>query len=345
MFHKGNATGFRVSRGFTLVELLVVIAIIGVLVALLLPAVQAAREAARRIQYSNNMKQIGLALHNFHDTYNVLPGHIHFQNRIGLNGNYWTWKTGLLPFMEQQNIFDLLLVASTELASDDRLSIGSAHMAGGDPGRRAVMQTPNLTFRCPSDIGEPLSQTGDWTALRQGLDGNYIPQARSNYVGSNHSHLHRRNESANGVFVNSRIPSVGVPWTTNAGWSAQSKGLRDIIDGTSNTIAVGERASRLRGVLMRASVVYASNGSQERDLEMNPPRPVGSPQVTAAGAWTINSDARGFSSRHPGGANFVMADGAVKFISETIDHITDDPINSTFQRLIARNDEQVVGEF
>ena len=101
----------RDRRGFTLVELLVVIAIIGILIALLLPAVQAAREAARRAQCSNNLKQIGLALHNYHATYNVFTfGGVRARETTGGSGNepsWWSGMIGLLPYMEQQPLYDV----------------------------------------------------------------------------------------------------------------------------------------------------------------------------------------------------------------------------------------------
>ncbi len=323
MFHKGNATGFRVSRGFTLVELLVVIAIIGVLVALLLPAVQAAREAARRAQCSNNLKQIGLAIHNYHDTYNVLPGAIHYNAPCGGPCSNWAWGAAILPFIEQGSLYDLLRV--TDLR---------AHESAADATRLTAMQQALPAFRCPSDTGPVLSPTAGstpsgWNAMRQGQGGTFRPTAMSNYVGSNHTHTNRRDHLADGVFV-----SIGDP-----GYRPRGIGLRDITDGTSNTIAVGERAFMLRGVLLKASVVFAVNDNDANATTY------GMSTVVGDGARTINSEIRGFSSLHPGGAQFLMADGSVRFISETIEHVTDAPINSTFQRLIGRNDGQVVGAF
>jgi prepilin-type N-terminal cleavage/methylation domain-containing protein len=142
MSHRSHFTGLatpgRIRRGFTLVELLVVIAIIGILVALLLPAIQAAREAARRTQCTNHLKQIGVAIHNYHDTYNIMPPS-YVNNGAEI---MWGWGTLILPFMEQQALFDAI----------DPIRWGGG---GGNPVHRAD-QNENLRvripgYRCPSD--------------------------------------------------------------------------------------------------------------------------------------------------------------------------------------------------
>jgi prepilin-type N-terminal cleavage/methylation domain-containing protein len=142
-------------RAFTLVELLVVIAIIGILIALLLPAVQAAREAARRSQCKNNLKQIGLGLHNMHDVYKRLPAGWEADAPTGEPG--WGWAAMLLPFVEQRTLYDQI---------DIRLPIAdSTH----DP----IRQTPLAAYRCPSDTG---GETFELTPLG-------LTVAQSNYVG------------------------------------------------------------------------------------------------------------------------------------------------------------------
>src|SRR5688500_8224867 len=123
--------------GFTLVELLVVIAIIGILVALLLPAVQAAREAGRRSQCQNNIRQYGLAIHNYHDVYRALP--------IGLTNRYWTFQSMVLPYLEQKNVYELIDYSY----AGDCFSYGASRPAALDPGNRVVP-----VDQCPSD---PLS--------------------------------------------------------------------------------------------------------------------------------------------------------------------------------------------
>jgi prepilin-type N-terminal cleavage/methylation domain-containing protein len=139
--------------GFTLVELLVVIAIIGILVALLLPAVQAAREAARRSECTNNLKQIGVALHNYHDTHKMFPpGWIPQTGMPGGGSGYaWGWGTAILPFMEQASLPDQIQYGKITI-----------YAAAGDPAILPLMQTPIAPYRCPSDVGPP---TNNWLSM------------------------------------------------------------------------------------------------------------------------------------------------------------------------------------
>jgi len=142
--------------GFTLVELLVVIAIIGVLVALLLPAVQSAREAARRMSCGNNFKQIGIALHNYHDAYQKLPPGWIMQATSPENSAGWGWPTFILPYVEQQNLYDRLQV--NQLALMDVM---------GNAALRPLAQTKLKSYRCPSDVVKDLlparpSATCEW---------------------------------------------------------------------------------------------------------------------------------------------------------------------------------------
>jgi len=155
----------KLQRGFTLVELLVVIAIIGVMVGLLLPAVQAAREAARRMSCSNNLKQIGLALHNYHDTYRGLPpGYINnppaLAGPVAGNNSQWAWGAFLLPFMEQSPLFEQLQVG--------QINLSAALTAGGPFDKTAIVNKPVDAFICPSDPGPFVHTTAD--QLRNSAD-------------------------------------------------------------------------------------------------------------------------------------------------------------------------------
>ncbi len=154
-------------RGFTLIELLVVIAIIATLVAILLPAVQQAREAARRSTCKNNLKQIGIAIHNYHDTYNQLPpGGVYVRavatgysgasnDENGTADGSWSWTAFILPFIEQAPLYDLLQPGPIKYS--DAMTHGS--MANGGSGQRRLleaMRKPVSVLVCPSDPGDPI---------------------------------------------------------------------------------------------------------------------------------------------------------------------------------------------
>lgn len=209
----------RNRAGFTLVELLVVIAIIGILVALLLPAVQAAREAARRMQCSNNLKQIGIALHNYHDTYKSLPAgwltKRSAPNTCLPNENNWHWGALILPFVEQLPLHDKLQVGNITLTQ-----------AGNNATILAAMQSPVPGYRCPSDIAPDVN-----TANRKKWDtyntAGGKTQATSNYVGNNSSWA---------LEFDGQLPRTAGVFVQD-----QKIAFRDVIDGTSNVVAVGER--------------------------------------------------------------------------------------------------------
>lgn len=196
------------SRGFTLIELLVVIAIIAILIALLLPAVQQAREAARRTQCNNSLKQIGLALHNYHDSHKTFPPGWVDQNQAYVSN--WGWQAYLLPMLEKENLYKQLQVGASSLA------ITLDHAPSFQ-----LMQTPLPFLRCASDSGPDIN-TGT-PLVSESLQGRAV--TTSNYVGVNGGATWSEGEQLSGSFGrNSRIR------------------LRDYADGTSNTVVVGERA-------------------------------------------------------------------------------------------------------
>ena len=300
--------------GFTLVELLVVIAIIGILIALLLPAVQAAREAARRSQCSNNLKQIGLGLHNYHDTFKVFPPGF-------IDGHGWMVTTYLLPFVEQESLYD-------QLNTRDFMDLSIAT-------KLDLTRTVLNGYLCPSSDEPDPTQSPDQSVNIQGT--NYKIGV-SNYMGiMGTQDLRCWTTTVDGIFYhNSRT------------------GMRDITDGTSNTFAFSERTAHgpdWRGgvwagttVQVGSNAAYScgTNGFESLRIALT---------LTRNGWGLINGSGYqyGPSSMHPGGAQFLLADGSVKFVSETIDAAnntsTATTTMSTYQRLGARNDDLVVGEY
>ncbi|QDU63740.1 hypothetical protein Pan216_46210 [Planctomycetes bacterium Pan216] len=329
----------RNKRGaFTLIELLVVIAIIGVLVALLLPAIQQAREAARRMQCQSNLRQFGEAMHNYLDGHSVFPYGVGAVDGGAADSTYWSWGAHLLPHLDKSALYDRLNVGGR--------SLGQAVSATGAAEVLPEMQQRVAAFRCPSDNGDVVNS-------QYQVGGESL--ALSNYVGST-SHAYTANDWT-GV--------LGPVFSLGGGGTATARplGLDDLLDGTTKTFLIGERTWRIQGNNLYAGNVFGFTGST---LSSPSSRGSGLCAVLGTTGWPINdlTDANdynsarmGFSSQHPGGANFLMGDGAVKFIGETIDHVqtrapaatTDsnslETVDSTFERLAHVRDNQVIDGF
>lgn len=303
--------------GFTLVELLVVIAIIGILVALLLPAVQAAREAARRSECTNNMKQIGLALHNHHDTHGHFPSGMLTQDPYlpgastptrQWNNHGVLWLTFLLPYMEQQPLYDKV---SSHLNKFDRQQ----------PFRWWTHPDGNLashiipSFMCPSDTaGEHFP---GFLAWRHGKS-NYVAVAASGYSGQDRGDADRDMPTRSVPIPGYNLPGYNSKYN-GCFWHNSETTIASITDGTSNTFVVAERdglgvpqgrhASHWMGP---SNATWLNQGMTGIDAD-----PTYRLNVTPTGIDLNQWDTPG--SLHPGGANFTMGDGSVHFISDTID--------------------------
>ncbi|WZO96586.1 DUF1559 domain-containing protein [Isosphaeraceae bacterium EP7] len=315
-------------RGFTLIELLVVISIIAVLIALLLPAVQSAREAARRAQCINNLKQLGLAMHNYHDVVgSFAPGSI---ADTGWNGTWWNWMAFVLPQIEQTNVYNSINF------SRNNISVASNDLALQDP-NVTVWRSSISAFLCPSDqVGTGKMDNMRWTtivALGQPFSGGVTC-----YVG-NWGDMKIGNTTFD-FYSGESLPGLGPNWGCGGKFrgifgdcsNGQTTGLRDCTDGSSNTLLVGECSPNMNGSLLwvngdgtYASTVIPLNWkSTLKDGERDP-----SDGTTcdisqlnnfsqALRCWRNQTVNYGFKSWHPGGANFAMADGSVKFIKQTI---------------------------
>ncbi|MEW4528858.1 DUF1559 domain-containing protein [Maioricimonas sp. JC845] len=328
--------------GFTLIELLVVIAIIAILIALLLPAVQQAREAARRTQCKNNLKQIGLALHNYHDVHRTFPPGQIFRGPTGGTARAdrapgWSYSAFILPYIDQAPLYNSF---TFELPMHDPSNVGQ-------------LKTVLPAFLCPSDATKDSheqnpSSTTTFPLPAPGIASNSYVVNGGSFNGSLNGH-NSPPERANGVL--NRDSKVRI---------------RDITDGTSNTIMVGETITwrvqnngntfgwdpQLYG-RWHGPTCCADSGLhaiRQGNQKLNPPQ---------LASNVVKRE--GFSSLHEGGAQFTMADGSVRFISENIDHTgrlwnsstSADPFDranngagyGTYQRLFSRADGLVVGEF
>ncbi|ADB15006.1 protein of unknown function DUF1559 [Pirellula staleyi DSM 6068] len=295
-------------HAFTLVELLVVIAIIGVLVALLLPAVQAAREAARRMQCSNNLRQVGLASHNFHDTLGFLPPAFIGDNSDTPNG-WATWGALVLPYMEGGNQFAKWDV--TRRASLQPLEAYQPQI------KAYVCPSRQLPVLSVNDFATPGGSLSDY-ACAFGTAADYT--------------------SSNGAMI-PNMPFVVLDSASGeyrvSKWSGQLT-LADLTDGTSNTFLYGEkhiRPNSLRGKNEDRSIFSGVRNTHRRMCGIaanGDQRPLLPPQVQAAAL--ANSS---FGGPHPGVCQFVFADGSTKpvRITASLDTLT---------RLVRRNDGEVI---
>jgi len=300
-------------RGFTLVELLVVITIIGILIALLLPAVQAAREAARQSQCRNNMKQLGLAIHNYVSTFNVFPpAGIAYGTSAG-TGNNDPWLLNLcglvllLPHLEQQGVYDTWNFR--QCASNALRNQGTGILMGDavNSGNAALEVKPLPAFLCPSDTGSLFMAQG----------GIYEIKAGSNMRGAKTCYDFSTKYTEEYYQFNWWPRNGGV--ATRPIFGANSAATMALIrDGTSNTACMLERTLEVYDG-SPAAWGYRGNAMMGCDISAFP---MNRWDVT----WTVIvpipgrlGEFFGWGSLHPGGAHMMVADGSVKFFSENTD--------------------------
>jgi len=350
----GSFTKRRSIRGFTLIELLVVIAIIAILIALLLPAVQQAREAARRTQCKNNLKQLALACHNYESTFTVFPighqfvGHFDGNPNDGDGGTGYSWGGYILPFIDGANIANLF-----------DYSYPISGLGETTRNNHLVAAQAPASYRCPSDLTPPKA--------------NYFTNATWGYEAGLTSYA-----GMAGSFHNPFVPVTVSNHNAQRANGMLNRDLgrkfRDITDGTSNTILIGEENFKVK------NKQGAGQGGNEMTLAFGVPNQgSGWAQgrtsfVLMGGCFAINQaqinigwgpTQTSAGSMHTGGAQFALSDGSVRFISENIQHthrgcvdqnwnaIRADPFDSAngnadyglYQRLVSINDDLVIGEF
>ncbi len=319
-----DAARRRARRGFTLIELLVVLAIIGILVALLLPAVQAAREAARRNQCGNNLKQIGLALLNYESARKAFPP----GGLLGGNGSYgFSWIVRILPYLEESAIYQKLDWSGANYGG----ALGWLGENSANAQLLGYVQFPVLY--CPSSpLPVLVLNTGGWTVNDSG----------TMYVG-NSAHT-------NDVSARDKAVSGGAPGRLSFGGvliSLASVRVVDIQDGTTNTIMVGEQSdfcSDATGAQSdcRSDCTHGfcmGPGDDGWDRIFNITTVVNGINEKSANAFGVPGNCgpnRAIQSAHPGGAQVLLADGSVRFVSDSLDI-------QTFYNLSNRNDGNVIG--
>jgi prepilin-type N-terminal cleavage/methylation domain-containing protein/prepilin-type processing-associated H-X9-DG protein len=286
----------RARPAFTLIELLVVMAIIAVMIGLLLPAVQKVREAAARLKCANNLKQLGLGLHNYHAAYGCFPPAFRTPPKLNYPDYFnaaWGWSSLLLPYVEQDNLARQMGVGTLPrfggAGPNDNIGPQTCYPANV-PG--LLSQTPLKLFRCPSDTGPDLNPD------------------RNNHAMSNY-------RAVAGPYT-----YPGITYDLDfGGVFYQDSAIRttDIYDGTSNTLALGEciydKTTGKIACIWAGMSGWLAPGASTFTVRISDVMWY----VDAAAAQVNGTAPQAFSSRHPGGAQFVFCDGSVRFFRNDMD--------------------------
>ena len=307
-------------RGFTLIELLVVIAIIAILIALLLPAVQQAREAARRTQCKNNLKQMGLAIHNYHDTHSCFP--FAYMLTQTPNFNVASYSIQILPYLDQAPLFNQW---SPNYPAINEMATMYPWGAAAIQQNLNVIKTPLTVFQCPSSPAAPVADYGlappaypltlNWTAAR----GDYSVTSGV------------RKDFATIAYTGQPNPTERGGVLQGAGTGGSTSRIRDVTDGTSNTTLLAERTGgavvylKTKPDTTWSGLVGKANGGGWADFLAGDHWLNGSlydgNQGANGGPCGINCNnmrTTNLHSFHVGGVQVLMADGAVRFVSENV---------------------------
>lgn len=329
--------------GFTLIELLVVIAIIAILIALLLPAVQQAREAARRSTCKNNLKQIGLALHNYHDTYDRLPIGGNYARGGAVNPGWgFSWWVGILPYLDQGPLYSRL---SAEGDHPGTLANSTPTWTGASVNGPAVNGILISPMACPSSPVDAVRSSGyahtitcpQYSGIAGAVDdpagtagGFFNPSGRQWAI----------NATTTGIAANGgSLPPL------------QSLNFAKLTDGTSNIIVVGEQSGVGRDAngnpvtinnhqgFLCSMIVTTLNSGTQRIFNLTTIRyPPNTTAIALAGVMNNDGQNNGLFSSHTGGVHVLLGDGAVRFLSDNTNL-------TTIKRLATRDDNVPIGEF